>query len=133
MKPNHKIAYILTGTIVLLCLASILTLLLYPRLTKDDYTAYIYVNGELYETISLSQVTAEYQLQITTEDGGYNTILVQPGAISITAADCPDQICVKQGVITNNLLPITCLPHGLVIELKPTDTLTNNTPDVITH
>ncbi len=131
---KHKTAYILTGIIVLLCLASILCLILYPKLTTDNYTAYIFVNGDLYKTITLSQVTTDYQLNITSEDGGYNTILVQPGAISITAADCPDQICVKQGVITNNLLPITCLPHGVVIELKVLENTTApNAPDIITH
>ncbi len=134
MKQKTKTAFILTGIIVLLCLASILTLVLYPKLTRDNYTAYIYVNGELYETITLSQVTTAYQLNITTEDGGYNTILVQPGAISIKAADCPDHVCIKQGTITNNLLPITCLPHGLVIELKPVDVLSPpDAPDTITH
>lgn len=134
MKTNRKNAYILTGIIVLLCLASILCLILYPALAKDKYTAYIYVNGDLYETIALSRVTTDYQLNITARDGGYNTILVQPGAISISTADCPDQVCVKQGTITNNLLPITCLPHGLVIELKPAEAATNpGTPDIVTH
>lgn len=131
---KHKTAYILSGIILLLCLASILCLVLYPKLTKGNYTAYIYINGDLYETIVLSQVTSAYEIDITTDDNGHNTILVQPGAISITAADCPDQICVKQGVITNNLLPITCLPHGVVIELKSAESLLDpNAPDTITH
>ena len=131
---KHKTAFILTGIIVLLCLASILCLILYPTLAKDNYTAYIYVNGDLYETIALSQVTTDYQLNITARDGGYNTILVQPGAISISTANCPDQICVKQGIITNNLLPITCLPHSVVIELKSLESTTAlNAPDIITH
>lgn len=129
MKTNpRKITYLLTGIIVLLCLTSLLFLFLYPPMTQDNYTAYIYVNGNLYQTIPLSTVTSDYQFTITTEDGGYNTILVQHGAISITEADCPDKVCVKQGIIQNNLLPITCLPHGLIIELK-----TSNTPDVITY
>lgn len=132
-SDNSKKAYLLTGILVLLCLFSLLSILLYPRLVQNQYTAYIYVNGDLYETIPLSRVTEEYTLTISASDGGYNTILVQPNAISITSADCPDQICVKQGTITNSLLPITCLPHGVVIELKPEDNANTNMPDIITH
>ncbi|MDE5952038.1 MAG: NusG domain II-containing protein, partial [Acetatifactor sp.] len=52
-------------------------------------------------------------------DGGYNVIEVSPGSIAIIEADCPDKLCVLQGPIADSLLPITCLPHRLVIELKP--------------
>ncbi len=131
---KYKTAFILTGILTLLCLAAIVCLLQRPQQAKGNYTAYIYVNGELYEAIPLWQVTVPYQLTIASDDGGYNTILIQPDAIAITAADCPDQICVKQGAITNNLLPITCLPHGLVIELKSSETAQDsNPPDIITH
>ena len=41
-----------------------------------------------------------------------------PGAICISEASCPDKICVGQGYISNSLVPITCLPHKLVIELR---------------
>lgn len=135
MKINkYKTAFLLTGILTLLCLAAIVCLLQQQKQAKGNYTAYIYVNGELYQAIPLWQVTTSYQLTIASKDGGYNTILVQPDAIAITAADCPDQICVKQGTITNNLLPITCLPHGLVIELKSSETTQNpNTSDILTH
>ena len=48
-------------------------------------------------------------------DGGYNTIAVENGEVYVSAADCPDQTCVKMGVLRSRALPIVCLPHRLAI------------------
>lgn len=129
-----KTALLLTGIILFLCIISSISLLLLQRGTAGNYTAYIYLDGELYRTIPLAEVTSEYDFDINSENGGCNTVHVEPGAISIAAADCPDRICVKQGVLRNSLLPITCLPHGLVIELKPAAQAPDiDGPDIITH
>ncbi len=131
---SKKAAFLLAGILVILCCISSIAILRHQTTASEKYDAFIYVNGELYETIPLHQVTSSYQLTITAEDGGYNTIGISPHTICIQSADCPDQICVKQGIIRNSLLPITCLPHGLVIELKPASTIdSETTPDIITH
>ena len=131
MKKTSKIALLLTVILVILCICSILTLFFYSKQNRH-YNALIYVDGKLYESISLYDVASPYHFTITTADGHYNEISVEQGTIQITSADCPDLLCVKQGPITNNLLPITCLPHHLVIELTPADP-TANQPDAITH
>lgn len=77
----------------------------------------IWVNGELYETINLDAVTIPYNLKVESEYG-YNVVHVEHGAISIIESDCPDQICVDQGTITDSAIPIVCLPHRLVIEIR---------------
>lgn len=129
-KPYKK-AYLLSVILVVLCTFSLLWILLYPG--KDQaYTAYIHVDGALYKTIPLAEVDSPYEFTIQTSDGHYNKIYVETGSIRISSADCPDLICVKQGAITNSLLPITCLPHKLVISLKPTDAGTD-APDAISH
>ena len=43
---------------------------------------------------------------------------VEPGAISVTAADCPDRVCVSQGRISQSGMPIACVPHRLVIQIE---------------
>ena len=69
-----------------------------------------------YEEIDLERVTEPRTL--TLEDGrGRNTVLVERGRICVSEADCPDQICVKQGWISDGTVPIVCLPHRLVIEI----------------
>lgn len=35
-------------------------------------------------------------------------------------ADCPDQVCVHAGWLTDSAAPIVCLPHRLVIRLEQT-------------
>ena len=120
MNPTLRKRALFLGIILLLILI-ISSIVLYYRYkdTSNHYTAYIYQDGTLLETIDLWTVTDDYTINITSKNGGSNQILVQRSAISVTAADCPDLVCVHQGTIRNNLLPITCLPHGLVIELKP--------------
>lgn len=49
--------------------------------------------------------------------GGYNIITVQDGNVSVTEADCGNQICVQTGQIHNNGQIITCLPHGLIVKV----------------
>lgn len=129
-KP-HKKAFILSLILMVLCTFSLLWILLYPG-NNRAYTAYIHVDGALYKTIPLAEVVTPYEFLIQTSDGHYNKIYVETGSIRISSADCPDLICVRQGAITNSLLPITCLPHKLVISLKPTDA-TEDTPDAISH
>lgn len=129
-KP-YKYAFLLIGILVILCLASILYLVFSAKSHKQ-YTAYIYVNGKLYDAIPLQNISSPYHFTINTEDGHFNEVLVSEGSVCITAADCPDRICVKQGAVTNSLLPITCLPHKLVIELKE-NSVTLTQPDMIAH
>ena len=130
LKPNQNVL-ILTAILIVLCTISILFLMNYPG-KNLHYTAHIYVDGILYESISLYQVSEPYSFTISTQDAHYNEIYVESGSIRISSADCPDLICVKQGPVTDNLLPITCLPHRLVIQLTPVSAL-NHMPDIITH
>lgn len=79
-------------------------------------TAEVYVEGELYESIDLSAVAVPYEITIETEYG-YNILRVSHGAIQVARADCSEQVCVNQGTITDSLIPITCLPHRMVIQI----------------
>ncbi len=119
MNPQlRKRALLLSFCLVLIMLGSCLYLYMRHINDADTYTAYIYQDGTLVKQINLSSVAEEYTLTLYDSDGGMNTILIHPGSIAVTSADCPDQVCVHQGAIRNSLLPITCLPHKLVIELK---------------
>ena len=82
-------------------------------------TARITRDGVLLEVIDLDRVAEPYSF--TLEDGsGANTVQVERGRIRISAADCPDQVCVKQGWVSSGAAPIVCLPHKLVVELAGT-------------
>lgn len=85
--------------------------------------ARIYQNGVCVETIDLSRVEEAYTLVLEDGQGGSNTILVEPGRICVSGADCPDQICVRQGWLSDSAGSIVCLPHGLVIRIEGTSEL----------
>ena len=93
-------------------------LLLYRGLGRGEGTvAVISVNGEELERVDLSKVRKEYDLEISTEYGN-NTVHIEPGAISVTAADCPDHVCVMQGKLSSSGIPIICMPNRLVISIE---------------
>ena len=82
--------------------------------------AVIYVDGEEYDRIDLSRVKESYSFDIDTEYG-HNTVTVDPGAISVTEADCPDKVCVNQGKISTGGVPVVCMPHRLYIMIEGGD------------
>lgn len=50
-------------------------------------------------------------------DLGYNTLIIKDKTARIEAADCRDQICVKNFPISKAGETIVCLPHKLVVEI----------------
>ena len=82
----------------------------------DAPTARILRDGVLLEEIDLNQVEESYTLTFE-DERGTNTVLVEPGRIRILEADCPDQVCVNQGFISDGTVPIVCLPHRLLVEI----------------
>ncbi len=79
--------------------------------------AVVRLDGEELYRIDLARVTESYDIELDTELG-HNTVHVEPGAISVSAADCPDQICVRQGAITKGGVPIICMPHHLSVQIE---------------
>lgn len=82
--------------------------------------AVITVDGQLYDRIDLSAVAVPYERTVHTENG-WNTLRISHGSVQVVEADCPGQDCVRQGAISDGIIPIVCLPHKLVIEIEKTD------------
>ena len=75
--------------------------------------------GVLLEEIDLSRVDEPYSLTLE-DESGRNVLSVERGRVCVSEADCPDQVCVKQGWVSSGAAPIVCLPHKLVVELAGT-------------
>ena len=75
-------------------------------------------DGVVLREIDLSAVTEEYSFVVEWPGGGSNTLLVQPGRICVSEADCPDQICVSQGWLSDQSAPVICLPHRLMLRIQ---------------
>lgn len=90
-----------------LCIASILFIQKMP----GGHTAVIYKDGEEIQRVRLDLVTESYTIPL---DG--NTILVEPGQISMQSANCPDKLCIHQGILKSTGR-IVCLPNHVLIEM----------------
>ena len=113
MKGSTKLLLFL---LILAVGASAVSVLI-RRQPPRDPVARILLDGELLEEIDLDRVGASYSFTVENGSGGSNTIQVERGRIRVSHADCPDQVCVEQGWISDGTVPIVCLPHGLIIEI----------------
>ena len=80
----------------------------------DETIATITLDGEVIAEYDLSQVR-ETEMFTVGAPGAENTIRVSPEGIAVISADCPDQVCVHQGVRSHGPQPIVCLPYKLSI------------------
>ena len=98
-------------------LLSVGAILLLGRWSGGGHMARIYQDGVLIREIDLDSLSAP--LTFTVEfQGRTNTITAQPGRIRVESADCPDQVCVDQGWISDGTVPVVCLPNRLVIQIE---------------
>jgi len=110
MKPKLLIALLAAAVVV-----SAACLLLRNRKTEHP-VARITRDGTVLEEINLAGVDKPRTLTFEDESGS-NTVQVEKGRVRVSEADCPDQICVKQGWISDSTVPIVCLPHKFMVEI----------------
>ena len=116
IRPADKRTRIWVLALAAVCIVCAAAYLLAGKLGGET-TAVVRVDGEVLYRIDLSTVNAEYDLNIDTKYG-HNTLHVAHGSIAVTAADCPDGICVAQGALTHGGVPIICMPHHLSVRIE---------------
>ncbi|MBU3805273.1 MAG: NusG domain II-containing protein [Candidatus Cellulosilyticum pullistercoris] len=105
--------------IALLLVISFIPYLFLKMLMPSDYDmiyARITIQGKLYKEIPLTGQVKQKEFIIDTGHG-INKAVIENEAITITEADCPDEICTQTGFIDKPGQSITCLPHKLHIEI----------------
>ena len=83
---------------------------------EGHVVAKVYQNDKLVREIELWQVKESFTIAMPTEPA--LTIQVEPGAIYVAHADCPDQICVHAGRLTKGRQTAVCLPARVAIVLE---------------
>lgn len=106
--------------LIVLLLVACVAVMVVQSLNRESGTAKIWQNGELLRTIDLTAVDESYTFEVA-GDTVTNVVEVERGRIRVTEADCPDQVCVHQGWISDSSAPVVCLPNGLVIEIVGAD------------
>lgn len=106
--------------IVLVVITSIASLGILKMTSNEKYEekyAEISVDGELIKTILFDDTTITDPFTVKTESGA-NVIEIVNGNVTIIEADCPDELCVKDGPISEPGELLVCLPHKVVVEIK---------------
>ena len=114
IKKNIK-DIVLISSILFISLLSLLVLKLTSK--NDNLTALVYYNNEIILTINLSDLNDEIVEYSVTGDIGELVISAKHNAIAITEENCPYQLCMKQGYITNTNQSLICLPNKVYIKI----------------
>lgn len=76
----------------------------------------IEVDGEVYCSYDMDEVDGI--IPVSTPNGGENRVYVQDDLVFMDSANCPDKLCVKQGVIRDSSVPIVCLPNKVIVRIE---------------
>ena len=114
---RRRTAALVCAGLCLLAAAGGAVYALWCRQAAAQTTATVYLDGEAICSFDLAHIT-ETQTFTVGEPGAQNTIAVSPAGIAVIAADCPDQVCVRQGVRAHGPAPIVCLPNRLSIRFS---------------
>ena len=114
----NKAAKLIAAALALVVLGSAAWIALGPR-GGDDLRVVIEVDGEVYYEAPLKDGAGIFP--ISTSNGGENRVHIQEDLVFMDSANCPDQTCVKQGVIRDGTVPIVCLPHKVIVRIEGGD------------
>ncbi|WP_207657151.1 NusG domain II-containing protein [Blautia marasmi] len=92
------------------------------QFTYKEAQLRITVDGEEYGVYSLEE---DQVIHI----GDTNVCVIKDGYVTMTEADCPDHLCMKQKRISKEGGTIVCLPNRVVLEITGDESL--DTPDVV--
>ena len=109
---------------IVLLIAFLFWLIPYIRgqFTYKEAQLRITVDGEEYGVYSLEE---DQVIHI----GDTNVCVIKDGYVSMTEADCPDHLCMKQKRISKEGGTIVCLPNRVVLEITGDESL--DAPDVV--
>lgn len=109
-KKRRRDMLLIGGILLISGIALLLTLLF--RAPGDQVV--VEVDGAVFGTYDLHK---DAEIQIETENGGYNVLVITDGFAAVTQASCPDKLCVHQHRISHSDESIICLPNKVVISI----------------
>lgn len=98
--------------LILLVLAVAAALLVYRAASRENGSSVeVTVDGALLMTLPLDK-----DASVVIGEGDHtNTLVIRDGEASVTAASCPDHVCVKRGAIRYDGETLVCLPNRMVV------------------
>ncbi len=93
---------------------------------RDGTCVLVRQNGKLLGSYDLDE---DQEIDI----GSGNHISIESGSVRMTSADCPDQICIRQGKISTEGAMITCLPNRVTVQVMGDDAAGETGLDAIAY
>ncbi len=81
--------------------------------SSSDEGKYLIISsgGEEYKRLELDK-----DMEISVN--GKNTVVIKDRKVYVSYADCPDKLCIKQGVISDASKTICCLANKMVVKIE---------------
>ena len=117
----NKAGKLILAGLILAVAASGVWIALGPKLAGSSGQARVIVevDGAVYCDYAMDEVDGI--VPISTPNGGENRVHIQEDLVFMDSANCPDQTCVKQGVIRDGSVPIVCLPNKVIVRIEGGD------------
>lgn len=97
--------------ILAVCVAIGAAFLFYFLHPAGGDTVVIYKDGSVFSALSLSK-------DAVVNVDGKNTVVIENGEVFMESADCPDQLCIRQGRISDSRREIVCLPNRVTVSIS---------------
>ena len=120
MRKKYIADIILVISLVILTLVT--SIFIYKKQTSNKIYVEVSINGEITNKYSVDE-----NIEIMLKTG--NVLVIKDGNVCISNADCPDDLCVKQGTISKANESIICLPNKLVVRIVEDNTSLNKDDD----
>ena len=116
---SNKSWLIIIGAILALCVLAI-AFFAYrsshaPQ--EEELIAVIRLDNKIVAAVDLNKVTDTYTQSFTGSSGNTNTVEFAHGQIRVHDATCPDQVCVRSGLLTRAGQSAVCLPNRVIVRL----------------
>ena len=66
---------------------------------------------------SIAPRTGDHQTIHLGEEGRHNVVEIRDGRVRMLEANCPDQLCVRSGWVSQPPRQIVCLPHAILVDV----------------
>ncbi len=107
---------LIISCIAVFVISAVWVICLQTRPEKDMRLVEIISDGKVLYEIDLEK---ENDREITvTCNGRKNIITIKDHEIYVSSAECPDHTCMNMGKLSDNGVPIVCLPNKLMIRYK---------------
>jgi hypothetical protein len=113
VKKGDLILYLIIGLIAIISFMAVPS-----PFEGQQLRAIIEVDGQYYDEVLLKVDMEPREIAIQDQSGRYNVVEIYQGRVRMKGANCPDQVCVKMGWVSQHGHTIVCLPNRVLIRLK---------------